>query len=95
MLPMSERLLPNPEVVDTRIGDELALLHLETKTYFSLNPTGARIWSGIKSGDSLGAICTALQQEYEVDAERAARSVAELAEDLLRQRLVHRECPGD
>lgn len=88
---MSERFQPSENVVDTELDDsEVALLELETKTYFSLNQTGARIWSGIKEGLALERISERLQQEFEVDAEHAEQSVLGLTEELLNQNLVKR-----
>ncbi len=84
-------LRPDPEVVDTEIDEgELALLHLGTKTYFSLNVTGARIWHHLKEGLSLEEVSHRLQEEFQVDAAQADRSVNELAEELLRHNLAQR-----
>src|SRR5699024_3655181 len=47
-------LRPDPDVVDTELGEgEVALLHLGTRTYFSLNVTGARVWHHLKRGLTL------------------------------------------
>ena len=91
MLSTTDRLSPSPEVVDTRLDDaEVALLDLATKTYFSLNATGARAWSGIKAGHTLGEICGALQEDYDVSQERAWESLCSLAGELLERGLVTR-----
>ena len=82
------RVHPNAEVVDTDVGEgEVALLHLGTKTYFSLNVTGARIWEHLKAGCSLDDVCLRLQEEFDVDSERARKSVRDLVRDLLRHNL--------
>lgn len=82
---------PDPDVVDTQIDDgETALLHLGTKTYFSLNVTGARIWHHLKQGLSLDDVSRQLQQEFDVDAERAERSVQRLVDELVQHGLVQR-----
>ena len=79
---------PDPDVVDTEIdADELALLHLGTKTYFSLNRTGARIWHDLRQGLSLETISLRLQEEFDVDAEQAQRSVQRLVDDLAQHSL--------
>ena len=81
----------NPDVVDTEIDDqETALLHLGTKTYFSLNVTGGRIWRYLKEGVSLEEICERLQVEFDVDREQAERSVRRLADELVDERLAQR-----
>ena len=53
----------DPEVVDTELDEgEVALLHLGTKTYFSLNLTGGRIWRHLKQGLSLDEVAVAFRQ---------------------------------
>jgi hypothetical protein len=82
---------PDPEVVDTEIDEgELALLHLGTKTYFSLNSTGARIWTHLKQGLCLEDVSSRLQAEFDVDRERADRSVNGFVEELVRNNLAQR-----
>ena len=89
MLSMTDRVEPSADVVDTELADaELALLHLKTKAYFSLNLTGARIWKGIKARRTLGEICGSLRDEFEIGAEQAERSVSTLVADLLAKELV-------
>lgn len=81
---MSSRLRPHPDVVDTEIGEgEIALLHLGSKTYFSLNVTGARVWHYMKQGLSLHEISLRIQEEFDVDSARADRSVQQLVDELL------------
>jgi len=89
MITLEQEVRLHPDVVDTRISDdEIALLQLESKNYFSLNLTGARIWEFLKEGLSLREACQRLQDEFDVEAEQAESSVVELVEELLRQGLV-------
>ena len=45
---LDEKVRPHAQVVDTKLDDgEIVLLHLDSKTYYSLNPTGERIWHGL------------------------------------------------
>ena len=91
MLSTNDRLIPSPDVVDTRLDDaEVALLDLASKTYFSLNATGAQAWQGIKAGRTLGEISAGLQGDYEVSQERAWDSLCSLAAELLERGLVTR-----
>jgi coenzyme PQQ synthesis protein D (PqqD) len=82
---------PDPEVVDTDIDEgEVALLHLGTKTYFSLNVTGARIWRHLKQGLSLDEVSSRLQAEFDVDRAQADHSVNRLVDELVRNSLAQR-----
>jgi hypothetical protein len=89
MLTLDHRLRPHPDAVDTELDtNELVLLHLQSKTYYSLNLTGMRVWQGVKEGLSLGEISRRLQREFEVDAKQADSSVLRIADELSRERLI-------
>jgi Coenzyme PQQ synthesis protein D (PqqD) len=90
MFTLDQRLRPHPDAVDTELDtDEVVLLHLESKTYYSLNLTGMRIWQGLKQGLSLRDISRRLQEEFDIDSERSDHSVLRLASELSREKLVH------
>ena len=90
MVTWDHQVRPHPEVVDTVLdtGDTV-LLQLESKTYYSLNGTGTQIWDGLKQGLALQEVSRRLQARFEVEPERADRSVLALVEDLLQHQLVH------
>ncbi len=90
---LDQRFQPHPEVVDTVIDDDTtALLHLETKIYFSLNSTGARVWQDLQQGMTLRQISGRLQDAYDVDAASVDRGLLELVRRLAENQLV-RPCP--
>ncbi|ETX00033.1 PqqD family protein [Candidatus Entotheonella palauensis] len=89
MLTLNRHFQPHPDVVDTPLdNDETVLLHLTRSAYYTLNPTGSRIWRGLKQGWSLQDISHSLQQVFEVDAQRADRSVLALVQELSENELV-------
>lgn len=86
---LDQQFQPHPDVVDTPLdNDETVLLHLGRSAYYTLNPTGSRIWRGLKQGLSLQDISQSLQQVFVVDAERADRSVLTLVQDLSENELI-------
>ena len=89
MTMLDDKVRPHAQVVDTKLdGGEVVLLHLDSKTYYSLNLTGQRIWQGLKEGLSLREVSRRLQEEFDVDGESADRSVLDLVDDLSRHKLV-------
>ena len=85
---LDQKVRTHAEVVDTTLDDgEIVLLHLQSKTYYSLNPTGERIWQGLKEGLSLREISRRLQEEFDVNEENADRSVLDLINELCEQNL--------
>ena len=88
MTTLDDTVRPHSQVVDTKLDEgEVVLLHLESKVYYSLNPTGERIWQGLKDGLSLRNISQRLQEEFDVDEETANRSVLDLVNELCEQKL--------
>lgn len=69
-------------VVARRIGEETVILDLESGTYYGLDPVGARAWELIAEGRTLGAVCAAMREEYEVDATRLEHDIGALVGDL-------------
>jgi hypothetical protein len=90
MTPLNQTIRVHPDVVDTKLEEEIVLLHLKSKLYYSLNLTGSRIWQGIKDNLTLQEISERLQTEFAVDAEAANRSVLALVDELTQQQLVER-----
>ena len=89
MFTLTQRVRPYPEVVDTELeGEGAVLLHLESQIYFSLNETGTLIWKAMKQGLTLQEICHRLQKEFQVGAEQAEQSVLALTRELAQQKLV-------
>ena len=89
MTTLDDKVRPYAQVVDTKLDDgEVVLLHLDSKSYFSLNVTGERIWQGLKQGLSLREISQRLQAEFDVDEASADSSVVELVDELTQQKLV-------
>lgn len=77
---------PNPQALFTELDDGTGvLLHLDTKFYFTLNPTAVFVWKALTRAeiDSLGAIAEALVKEFRVERAEAERDVAELLAEML------------
>ena len=86
---LDQQLRLHPDVVETELdGDETVLLHLDSKLYYTLNPTGTRIWRGIKDHLTLREISQGLQREFEVEPDVAERSVLRLVDELRQRSLL-------
>jgi hypothetical protein len=85
---LDQRIHPHPQVVDTTLDDtEVVLLHLDSKTYYTLNLTGGRVWRGLKEGLTLREISERIQTEFDVEADEANKRVLELADELCANKL--------
>jgi Coenzyme PQQ synthesis protein D (PqqD) len=72
-------------VLAAHLEGEAVLLDLDTKRYYRLNATGARIWKALEQGLEPPQIVDALVAEFEVD-EATARSEVDRALSDLRAR---------
>ena len=80
--------IPNSEVIVTELDGEAVLLHLGTKMYYSLNPTGLQIWKMLEQDLALDEIGVRLQQQYDLAPERARQCVLSLVNELRGEKLV-------
>jgi hypothetical protein len=77
---------PNPQVLFTELDDGTGvLLHLDTKFYFTLNPTAVFVWKALSRAEvaSIAAIAEAMAREFRVEPAKAERDVAELLAEML------------
>lgn len=78
--------VPNPQVLFTEIDDGSGvLLHLETKFYYTLNPTGVLVWKALRDGSAatMAAVGERIAAEFRVEASEATRDASGLVEELI------------
>ncbi len=79
------------KIVATRLSeDEMVLLNLATKQYFSLNETGILFWKLLESDNSLEAIAQAFTENYDIDMVEARERVLEFVETLSSEKLIEK-----
>jgi trimethylamine:corrinoid methyltransferase-like protein len=78
----------NGDVVFCELSGELALLDLQSNTYYGLNKVGARIWEMIQEPRSVSQLCEAVVEHYDVDPVRCRADVEALVRQLADARLV-------
>ena len=86
----AERLFrPHPQVVFTSLdASQAALLHLDTKRYYSVNETGAMIWSLLGNEPRPEAIAAEIASDYDIEEKEALSYVLEFLEELREEGLV-------
>ena len=89
MLPdPSTRYSASSAAIAERLGEETAILHVETGTYFGLKGVGIDVWALLAQSPTLEEIVAHLTCEYEVDPARCRADVAALLDRLQTARLV-------
>ena len=80
---------PNPQALFTEIDDGSGvLLHLDTKFYYTLNPTAVVVWKGLLASADADALAAGLVAEFRVELDDARRDVAAVLDDLVAEGLV-------
>lgn len=74
--------------VSTDLGGEVAILNLETGTYYGLDAVGARVWELIQEPKTVSGIRDILVNEYEVEPDRCEGDLISLLKDLVNEGLV-------
>ena len=77
-----------PGLIESAIDDEVVALNIETGTCYGLNATGSRIWTLLANPVRISEICSALIDEYHVDATTCEADVIDLIEHLIEENLV-------
>ncbi len=78
----------SPAAVGERLGEEMAILHVDTGTYFGLKGVGIDVWTLLEKSPTEDEIVEHLTREYEVDPARCRADVAALLDRLQEARLV-------
>lgn len=81
-------LSPSQHAVESRVGEETVLLHLENATYYGLDATGTRIWELLKEGVRPPAICRAIADEYAVTLAQVEEDARRFLGDLIAHSIV-------
>lgn len=66
---ISVSLKASPEVVACEFGEGVALLHLKSNVYYSLNSVGADIWDFIKNPASKDEIYKYIEEKFQIQKE--------------------------
>jgi len=82
VITLQTTVVATPDQVSCRLDDETVMLELKRGTYYGLNHVGTVIWDLIQKPQSLEAICSAVMEKYEIDAETCNRDVLRLIEEL-------------
>ncbi|RRI01146.1 PqqD family protein [Mesorhizobium tamadayense] len=89
-----DRVVATDDAVACEFGNGLALLHLRSNIYYSLNGVGAYIWELIQEPRSILDIRSAVLTRYDVDAQRCRADIEGLLRGLIEAglaRLHHEE----
>jgi Coenzyme PQQ synthesis protein D (PqqD) len=87
-----------PPVIHQTLDGEVIVVNLDSGTYYSLQGTGAEIWSALEAGATLQETVERLLGRYEGEPADVERAVGRFVDELVQEELVAptaRERPHD
>jgi Coenzyme PQQ synthesis protein D (PqqD) len=76
------------EPLTSVVDDDLVMLDPRGSRYFGLDHVGRRIWDLLEQPQSVDALCSALQREFNVDSETCRAEVLPFVAQLAEAELV-------
>jgi hypothetical protein len=72
----------------------IVFLHIPSGQIFASNIIGARIWCGLREGQSMEMIVSDIGNDYQVDSTTIRGHVEAFVSELERQKFIQREMPS-
>jgi hypothetical protein len=88
---MSERYIQNKEIIQSKIGDEVVMMDVESGFYFGLNSVGSVIWSHLSELITLDELLQKLVSQFEIDVDTCRKDTADFLDQLLEKKIIRKE----
>ena len=80
----------NPEVLSSKIDEEVILMSIEADSYFGLEPVGSLVWEMLaKQPASVSELVVQLMEEYDVQEDTCREDVLQFINDMSEKKLIH------
>ena len=87
---MSIKYIQNKKVIQSKIGDEVVMLDMDSGFYFGLNSVASVIWGKLESAISLEEIIIELLEEYKIDQQTCENDTRLFFDQLLEKNIIKR-----
>lgn len=88
---MAERFVQNKEVIQSKIGDEVVMLDIESGFYFGLNSVGSEIWSHLSEPITIEDLLNKLMARFDIDKETCQKDTMEFFNHLLEKNIIRKQ----
>jgi len=83
MITPTTRLVRDPDLISASLGDEVAMLHVDSGRYFFLNDVAAAVWEHLEQPATPAVVCATLTARYDVSPSQCESEVITLLGTLL------------
>jgi hypothetical protein len=85
---MSEKYIQNKKIIQSKIGEEVVMMDMDSGFYFGLNSVASAIWTKLENEITLDALVEEMLKEYAVEKTVCERDINELLEELLEKKII-------
>ena len=76
----------NPEIISSKIDDEVVMMSIEEGKYFGLDPIGSIIWELLEEPASLGQLVPLLLEQFDVPKDQCEKDCMSFILDMLEKK---------
>lgn len=80
--------IQNKEVIQSRIGDEIVMLDVESGFYFGLNSVASVIWDMMKKEVGLEFMIQELMKKFDIDRATCELDTLELLNQMVEKKII-------
>lgn len=85
-----ERFIQNKAIVQSKIGNEVVMLDMDSGFYFGLNSVASVIWGLLANEISFEALIDQLMTQFEVERSTCETDTKELMDQMLEKNIIRR-----
>jgi hypothetical protein len=87
-MPVTLTYIQNAEIIQSKIGEEVVMLDMESGFYFGLNSVASIIWGMMKDGITFEVLCNQLMEQFDVERSLCEADTQELIDQLLEKKII-------
>ena len=85
---MSAKYIQNKTVIQSKIGDEVVMLDMDSGFYFGLNSVASIIWMKLESAKSFEEVVNELLEEFSIDRQTCVNDTRVFWDQLLEKNII-------
>jgi DNA transposition AAA+ family ATPase len=85
---MKKKYIQNKKVIQSKIGDEVVMLDMDSGFYFGLNSVASIIWGKLEKEMSIDEIISDLLNDYNIDKLTCEEETKDFLEQLLEKNII-------
>lgn len=85
---MSKKYIQNKKIIQSKIGEEVVMMDVDSGFYFGMNGVGSIIWKHLSTAMTLEEIVSSLMDEFNVDKSICESDTIEFLNNLLEKKII-------